>query len=145
LIVLKTIRSRGLFKGCFIVVGLLFAFTYLVILLSFALPFYDALYKWQTLKPQNYSVSINYGTYAGIYTSSRETVKNGVLLTSTTTTFTEPTIDRLFDKIRSCIFNILGILICRAQYDPVYGYPVRFTQDDLDLGNVIEITDFTPQ
>lgn len=118
------------------------AFLYLIHAVSFIFPLYDALDRWQTVKPQNYSVVVNYGTYASVYRSSREIVKNGVVAGNTGT---QPTIDRLFDQIKACIFNPLGFLTCEVAYHPVYGYPTRFAEADLDLGSTIEISEFRPE
>ncbi len=100
--------------------------------------------KWTAQGITSYSVTVKYGTGWGTYNSGRETVKNGTLVRSNAG-FTEPAIDRLFNEARSCAVNPIIIFPCWVDFDPQYGYPSRYLEADLDLGNIIEITDLTPE
>ena len=130
------------FKGCVVPALFLSACCLAINVISFIPSLNSAYAKWEANKPQNYSVMVTYSSFAGGYNSSQETVRNGALSSSTTTTFSDPAIDRVFAKVRACAFNPLGFLMCKVEYDATYGYPSRFVENDFDLGRIIEIYEF---
>lgn len=102
--------------------------------------------KWNASKPQDYSYTVGYGTFGGVYTHYRETVTDGVARRSDLRfNLDEPTVDELFGNIKQMILFPLSLLMFSVEYDPVYGYPMRLETVDFDLGRVTEITDFTPE
>jgi hypothetical protein len=139
---MKIRKPSRLFTGCVIFPPAACFLCYLVGFAAVSLPYYSSYNKWQAAKPQNYSVSVS-GTFFGY--RQEETVRNGIIISSTVTNPTKPLIEVMFDSVERCIFKLFGFLTCEVTYDPTYGYPQRLVVVNLDLGWTYEVSQFIPE
>lgn len=139
-------RKRKLFTGCLLsLVGLFILILVVNTIIFFIVPKINE-GKWIDSKPQDYSISVNYGSVLGVSVSYTETV-TGEIIHRDDPYYSpnQSTIEDLFYRIRACIVNPFAVVLCSAEYDPIYGYPIHFWENDFDLGDIVEIKDFTPQ
>ncbi len=140
---MPTPTRKGCLGGCLVLlVGI---FLIYIVGAAIALTKIEANYrKWLANRTTNYLVTVRYGTYSGFYNSGRESVSGSQIVRSDAR-FNEPAIDRVFERARRCVLYLSAVIFpCKVNYDPHYGYPSRFSESDLDAGEVIELTDFTP-
>ena len=144
---MQTRRRRVFLIGCLILPLGLCLTCYGVNVLTFLFPYLEASNRWEATQPQAYTASVEYGTLLGLDVTGEEVVRDGVLVSSSRAIYDDPAIDRLFDQARACMLNPfqVGLLWCRVDYDPMYGYPRRVFIDDWDLGRITEIVEFRPE
>ena len=142
---------KRLFSGCLIIIAVSFLLGCgLNTVVFFVIPTLNQ-NKWNELKPERYSLNINYGTAWGTYSVFQESVDNGIARRSSSSlgyrgaSIREPIIDELFNQIKAELLNPFALLWYSIEYEPVYGYPMRIEEFDFDLGDVTEIKDFTPE
>ena len=95
--------------------------------------------KWNALNINDYSVTVRDGTLTALYSKQHEVVRSGKLVSSPDASG-RPSIDRLFEYAKECASNPIAYW-CSIDYDTQYGYPHRYAEQDLDMGEVTEISD----
>lgn len=135
-----------LFKGCLVILVACFLLGCSInTILFFVIPSINQL-RWNDVKPENYSVTVYYGWLGGSWRAYEEIVTDQTAHRTYYDFFRtgEPTIDQLFDEIKGLTLNPVGLLLLiSAEYDPIYGFPVRVVWNDFDLGDVVEVKNFT--
>jgi hypothetical protein len=138
----EILSRKGCLRGC----GLIFLGILLVYLLN-AVPAYIAVTinhnKWLAANITNYSVTVNYGTFYGVFNSGIEVVKDGKIVSSNAG-FSEPAINRKFITAYSCAVVPYIIFECHVEFDPEYGFPTKIREGDLDIGDTVEIVNLEP-
>ncbi|MFN8449528.1 MAG: DUF6174 domain-containing protein [Anaerolineae bacterium] len=141
---------KTVFKGCLlIIVSCFFLGCGINTITFFVIPTIQQS-RWNASKPQNYSLTVNYGYMGGTSPAYQEKVTGEVaqIIHSDggTRDGEKPTIEELFDEIKQQTLNPFGLLLLYwTEYDPTYSFPNRIIWNDFDLGDVTEITDFTPE
>jgi hypothetical protein len=98
--------------------------------------------KWKQSAVTSYTVQMQSGTFSWMGNLSAEVVQNGRVIESVGGYHSQPTIDRLFERAKWCAF--WPVRLCEVEYDPIYGYPKRFVEQDFDFGYITEIVCFQP-
>lgn len=141
---------KSFFSGCLIIIAVGFLIGCgLNTFVFFVTPTLNQ-QKWNETKPERYSLNVYYGTLWSTFITYQEDVSGGITRRRRGNNFSiaieQPTIDELFNTIKAQTLNPLAFLwLYSAEYDPVYGFPMRIVWNDFDLGEVTEIKDFTPE
>jgi hypothetical protein len=101
--------------------------------------------KWQSLGIETYRVNVSVGT--SVYENGvvgTEVILNGRRSISPLN-FNQPTIDRLFERVRQCVTMPMTWFWCHAEYDSEYGFISRLFVNDLDLGDVTVVRELQYQ
>jgi hypothetical protein len=135
---MSSFRRKGCISGC-LIFPVVCGFVYLAAIVLATVMVERNYAIWMSHKLGDYSLNVGWGIQGRIFDTNQEIVREGRRNLQGTEDDT-PTIEELFDRARVCAR--MGNLLCTVIYDPVYGYPARIEEEDLDMGNVIVITDF---
>ncbi len=100
--------------------------------------------KWTNSRPRNYSITVSIGSVLGTHATYSETVRGeNITRDDSYYSSSHSTIEETFNRIKACMLNPLAVVLCAAGYDPLFGYPIYFWENDLDLGNIVKVEKFS--